>query len=338
MVTMAELRRLNPGVGEIIIQPYVRPARIDFYMEGEDWGLGDVAKPPQKPRVPVIKAGPTSLVPRDPQADPIDIDIPYIPEIVEDIWEDPLNFLIREIGTGVHSFGQLVENVPKMLRGEQTDWQPPPNPNDPWDALTALPGSGQFGRGAKFLRAATAKILKPGGAVSTQLAGRGIQTTPRVFRAATRTGGAAGAGGVLAGTEWAESYVEGAFGLGQALQTRDRHQRTTARGDARGGDRRGRDTDMPEHYGMSGFTRRDASLVPDKDLLVYERINEYTGLLYGKTVDGRMVYQKKDGSVTIHRPEKPIVLTRNPRRRTVRRALRRLKSLAKTNKKYTFEA
>jgi len=334
MVTMAELRRLNPGIDEFIIQPYVRPAII--HHDVTDWGLGDIAKPPKKPKVPVIKAGPASLVPVDPQADPINIDIPFVPEFLEDIWEDPLDFLIREIGTGVHSFGQLVENVPKMLRGEQTDWEPPPNPNDPWDALTALPGSGFVGRGATFVRAVTAKVFKPGGVVSTQLAKRGLQTTARGFQSATRTGGAVGAGGVLGGTEWAESYVEQACGLGQQLRQRDQRRGADPNGDARGGDR-GR-TKMPEHYAMSGFTRRDASLVPDKDLLVYERINEYTGLLYGKTVDGRMVYQRKDGSVTIHRPEKPIVLTRNPRRRTVRRALRRLKSLAKTNKKYTFEA
>ena len=70
-------------------------------------------------------------------------------------------------------------------------------------------------------------------------------------------------------------------------------------------------------------------LVPPGSLMVYVRTNPMTGLKYGKTIDGRMVYQKKDGSITVHRPHKPIVLGRNPRAGTLNRAARKLKQQQK---------
>jgi len=78
---------------------------------------------------------------------------------------------------------------------------------------------------------------------------------------------------------------------------------------------------------------RPGTLLPPKDMMVYIRTNTQTGLKYGKTIDGRMVYQKKDGSITVHRPERPIVLTRNPRLGTAARAAKRLRTFGKRLRK-----
>lgn len=53
---------------------------------------------------------------------------------------------------------------------------------------------------------------------------------------------------------------------------------------------------------------QQGGLIPDKDRLVYVRRNPATGLRYGRTFGGRMVYERKDGSVSTHRPRRPVVL------------------------------
>jgi len=73
-------------------------------------------------------------------------------------------------------------------------------------------------------------------------------------------------------------------------------------------------------------------LVPPGSLFVYIRTNRQTGLRYGKTVDGRMVYEQgaRRGGVTVHRPRKPVVLY--PGRISISqaaRAARRLDTVAR---------
>ena len=84
---------------------------------------------------------------------------------------------------------------------------------------------------------------------------------------------------------------------------------------------------------MGNGLMRPGDLLPHKDMMVYIKTNRMTNLKYGKTVDGRMVYEKKDGSVTVHRPERPIVLTRNPRLGTAARAAKRLRTFGKRLRK-----
>ena len=73
--------------------------------------------------------------------------------------------------------------------------------------------------------------------------------------------------------------------------------------------------------------------IPRRDVMLWVRVNPLTRLPYGKTVDGRMVYMRKDGQITVYRPEKPIVLTRNPRLKDAARAAKRLKSFGKRLRK-----
>jgi len=84
---------------------------------------------------------------------------------------------------------------------------------------------------------------------------------------------------------------------------------------------------------VSAMTMQPGTLLPARDRLVWVRRNPMTGLQYGKLMDGRMVYQKKDGTVTVYRPEKPIVLTRNPRLGTAARAAARLSGFGKKLRK-----
>ena len=57
-----------------------------------------------------------------------------------------------------------------------------------------------------------------------------------------------------------------------------------------------------------GTNIMEMAQLPPGNTFVYVRTNPQTGLQYGKLLDGRMVYQKKDGGVTVHRPKKPIVM------------------------------
>jgi len=70
---------------------------------------------------------------------------------------------------------------------------------------------------------------------------------------------------------------------------------------------------------------QQGQLLPPGAMMLWIRVHPLTGLQYGKTMDGRMVYQKADGDITVYRPQKPIVLGRNPRASTLNRAARRLK-------------
>jgi len=71
----------------------------------------------------------------------------------------------------------------------------------------------------------------------------------------------------------------------------------------------------------------------------YQKTNPETGLRYGRLMDGRMVYEKKNGTVTVFRPKKPIVLY--PGKVTLSQASRAsgmLGTIAKRMKKSKFKA
>jgi hypothetical protein len=61
--------------------------------------------------------------------------------------------------------------------------------------------------------------------------------------------------------------------------------------------------------------------------------NPTTGLRGARLSDGRMIAERKDGTLKIYRPQKPIVVTRNPRLRSFVRAEERLHKLGKRLKK-----
>lgn len=71
----------------------------------------------------------------------------------------------------------------------------------------------------------------------------------------------------------------------------------------------------------------------------YVKTNPMTGLKYGRLMDGRMVYQRKNGTIKLYRPKKPIVLM--PGSITLSQAARastQLGNLAKKMKKSKFKA
>lgn len=78
---------------------------------------------------------------------------------------------------------------------------------------------------------------------------------------------------------------------------------------------------------------------PVGNQFAYIKINPQTGLKYGRLMDGRMVYQKKLGGVTVYRPKKPIVLM--PGSITLSQASRAstaLGNIARRMKKSKFKA
>jgi hypothetical protein len=78
---------------------------------------------------------------------------------------------------------------------------------------------------------------------------------------------------------------------------------------------------------------------PVGNQFAYIKINPQTGLKYGRLMDGRMVYQKKNGTITTYRPKKPIVLM--PGSITLSQASRAstaLGNIAKRMKKSKFKA
>jgi len=83
----------------------------------------------------------------------------------------------------------------------------------------------------------------------------------------------------------------------------------------------------------------NGGLQPAGNMLIWKKINKQTGLAYGRLLDGRMVYQKKNGTVTVFRPKKPIVLY--PGKVTIGQASRAstlLGNYAKRLKKSKFKA
>tara|TARA_Y100000310_G_C20459142_1_gene704472 strand:- start:31 stop:483 length:453 start_codon:yes stop_codon:yes gene_type:complete len=93
-------------------------------------------------------------------------------------------------------------------------------------------------------------------------------------------------------------------------------------------------TDLQQYQpGASVFTMQRGAAVPMGAFVTKVWTNPYTGLKGAKLSDGRMVAQRKDGSLKVYRPEKPIVVTRNPRLRSFVRAEERLHKLGKRMKK-----
>ena len=92
---------------------------------------------------------------------------------------------------------------------------------------------------------------------------------------------------------------------------------------------------LPQQHqpGASVFTMQRGAAVPMGAFVTKVWTNPYTGLKGAKLSDGRMVAQRKDGSLKVYRPEKPIVVTRNPRLRSFVRAEERLHKLGKRMKK-----
>lgn len=71
----------------------------------------------------------------------------------------------------------------------------------------------------------------------------------------------------------------------------------------------------------------------------YIKTNPMTGLRYGRLADGRMVYERKNGTVSIHRPKRPVVLY--PGKVTLSQASRAstmLGGIAKRMKRSKFKA
>lgn len=52
----------------------------------------------------------------------------------------------------------------------------------------------------------------------------------------------------------------------------------------------------------------DMGMEPHGNRFMYIKVNPMTGLRYGRLFDGRMVYERKNGTIKTYRPKKPIVL------------------------------
>jgi hypothetical protein len=83
----------------------------------------------------------------------------------------------------------------------------------------------------------------------------------------------------------------------------------------------------------------DMSMQPMGDKFAYIKTNPMTGLRYGRLMDGRMVYERKNGTVTTYRPKRPVVLY--PGKVTLSQASRAstmLGGIAKRMKRSKFKA
>lgn len=90
---------------------------------------------------------------------------------------------------------------------------------------------------------------------------------------------------------------------------------------------------------MTPMPGNGGSMVPYGQRFAYIRVNKMTGLKYGRLMNGTMVYQKKNGTISTHRPKRPIVLY--PGRVTIGQASRAstlLGNYAKRLKKSKFKA
>lgn len=95
----------------------------------------------------------------------------------------------------------------------------------------------------------------------------------------------------------------------------------------------------PGYFGGGSDMNIGGSMAVPQLQFVYVKVNPMTGLKYGRLADGRMVYERKNGTIKLYRPKKPIVLM--PGSITLSQAARastQLGNLAKKLKKSKFKA
>ena len=249
-----------------------------------------------------------------------DIDIPYIPEFLEDIIEDPAEFLIGEAQTFVESGRNLARVPGNIIAGRPASagfTSSGEHRLGPWALLGAmpLPGEGLVLKGAANLGSAAAQ--RGARLLGSQFTGK---LAPVLGTAAVQTAGRVGA---AVGPAVAKSAMElFEYGLTQNLQGTGESTRRIQQASG------STDTDMTMQVGGGAELLKKAGL-----FWLYQKRNKATGLMYGKLSDGRMVYEKENGTATIYRPKKPIVIGSKMSIPTAARAARKLASYGRQLKK-----